>query len=340
MIRRAGDAGACARLALAACAALLAGAPARAAAVAPTSEYWDLYARFDSGERIFARLMLTDEGPGERNAVTTGSLLRADGGVVPLLKGKRGGDWQRSDDGLRLRIGKSVLERSGPEHRFAFGSTKYGVDLELRFTPAGLAAGSGSATAGYASEVLEMGAPVEGWYRLSNLREPRALRGTLALTHTRSWGPESERALRRIEFLSLGEGAALYLSDLTAPDGRRGRWLAARRDGRILYRSENFELELGAESPAVADPAYPFPAAFRIRNGELEGVVRLTNVLARQDLLDGLPLPIRMLLSFRMRPHRVWAESPYEVELRAAPDAPPSEFRGTGVTSITFLNPL
>ena len=37
------------------------------------SEYWDLYAHFETGERIFVRFLITNEGPGERAGVTIGT---------------------------------------------------------------------------------------------------------------------------------------------------------------------------------------------------------------------------------------------------------------------------
>jgi hypothetical protein len=329
-------------LACLAAAGLAVGAAANASdggAAAVATEYWDITARFESGERIFARSMITSDVPGSRNAVTTGNLVYADGRVVPFRKGKLGGDW--SLQGRRLEIGKSVLDRSGAQHLFSFGSEKYGVDLELRFAPEGpVADGADAGPEGYASEVLEMGTPVEGWYRVSGMDEPRRVAGTLALTHTRTRRNEAELALRRIEFLSLREGAALYVSDLTTPAGARARWLAVRSEGRILYRSAEFDVWLGPDSPDVGDRAYPFPTSLQIRNDDLRGEIRLANVLVEQDLFEGLPLPFRLLLSLRLRPHRVWTESPFEVELGTGPHNPPFELRGTGIASVTFLNPI
>ncbi len=60
----------------------------------------------------------------------------------------------------------------------------------------------------------------------------------------------------------------------------------------------------------------------------------------RHDLFEALPLPFRLWLSLRMRPHRVWTDSAFEVKIRSSPDTSPLEIRGTGITSVTFLNPL
>lgn len=305
------------------------------------SEYWDLYGRFDSGDRLFGRFLITNEGPGQRSAAAIGHLVRADGRAVPFHNGRRRGRWEISPDGRRIEIGSSVLDQRGPVHHFEFDSSKQGMKIHLSFEPVGPVAWSGGADpTGYGSDLLEIGAPVEGTVWVAGMARAEAVSGTLAVTHTWVERSESELALRRIEFLSLRGGTALYLSDLTTPSGERWRWLAIRHQGEILYRSAHFGLELGEPSPATADPAYAFPESLRIHNTELEGEIRLDRALLRHDMFEGLPLPFRLLLSFKMRPHRLWIDSSFEVKLRAGPKRPSLDLRGSGVTSVTFLNPL
>jgi len=56
--------------------------------------------------------------------------------------------------------------------------------------------------------------------------------------------------------------------------------------------------------------------------------------------LEAIPQPFRFLLSFKLRPHRVWARASFEVTLRAGPNSPETVLKGSGVTTITFTNPL
>jgi hypothetical protein len=305
------------------------------------TEYWDLYARFDSGGHLFGRFVITNEGPGERSAAAIGHLVRADGKAIPFRNGRRQGRWKVSDDGRRIEIGSSVLDQSGPTHRFEFDSSKQGMKVHLRFEPVGPVTWSdGAGPAGYRSDLLQMGAPVEGTAWVSGMERAEPVKGTMAVTHTWVDRSESDLALRRIEFLSLRDGTALYLSDLTTPSGERWRWLAIRHQGEILYHSDHFDVEMGAPSPAVADPAYPHPELLRIHNTDLEATIQLGEAVLRHDLFEALPLPFRLLLSFKMRPHRLWIDSSFEVKLRAGPTHPHLDLRGSGITSVTFLNPL
>ena len=63
------------KAALALIALALAASPARAQ-ILPDGDcagvYWDLTAAFSSGDRIYARVLVTRAGPGERNAVAMG----------------------------------------------------------------------------------------------------------------------------------------------------------------------------------------------------------------------------------------------------------------------------
>ena len=79
---------------------------ARLASQGSASEYWDLVARLDSNHSVFARFMITNQGPGTRTALAVGHLVQPDGTVVPFHNGRRWGRWkifafhaQRSWDG-------------------------------------------------------------------------------------------------------------------------------------------------------------------------------------------------------------------------------------------------
>ena len=46
------------------------------------SEYFDLLVRLDSGHRVFARFLVTNEGPGGGSAAAFGHVIRPDGTVL------------------------------------------------------------------------------------------------------------------------------------------------------------------------------------------------------------------------------------------------------------------
>ena len=71
----------------------------------------------------------------------------------------------------------------------------------------------------------------------------------------------------------------------------------------------------------------------------VEGQIELARPLLENDPLGVLPYPMRWLASLRMKPHRVWAESPFDVTLSRCSDRSPLAIQGTGLTALTFLDP-
>ncbi len=63
-------------------------------------------------------------------------------------------------------------------------------------------------------------------------------------------------------------------------------------------------------------------------------------MLLEDDPFEALPGPFRFLLSLKASPRRVWAESPYELRLGAPDAGAASVVEGSGITSVTFPNPL
>jgi hypothetical protein len=151
---------------------------------------------------------------------------------------------------------------------------------------------------------------------------------------------EARLALRRFDFVSLEEGAALLFYDLTTSGGKRLRWLAIEEAGRILYESEDFEVSLRGVLPQWREPRYPIPAALHLHNSELDAQIELGRILLQHEPLKDLPRLIRFLLSFRTRPKRVWTDSPFEVKVSSGSDRSLLRVRGTGIASVTYLNPL
>jgi hypothetical protein len=325
---------------------LLAAAPAprghpasRLASTDTASEYWDLVALFDSNHKLFARFMITNEGPGEHTGIAYGHFVEPDGTTWFFSNGRREGRWHLGPRGLYLKVGSSVLDLTGRPYALRVHKKKKGVDIDLHFTPDGPALWD-TQESGEAPPVdlLATSAPIEGsvWFR--GMPAPVELSGRVGLTHTWMDRSESELALRRIDFFSLRGERVLYFRDFEAPDGSRSRWLTIARDGESLFQSNDFELSYGGRSSAQKGPEYPLPATLRIRGQKVDGEIHLGAGLVHHDPMEDIPQPFRFLLSFKMRPHRVWTDSSFEVTLKFGSD--PVKIRGSGVAAVTFLNPI
>ena len=316
-------------------------ATARMSSAGSASEYWDLTAIFDTGHRVVGRFLITNEGPGNHSAVAVGHVVLPGGQTVKFRNGRRRARWKLDEKRSRIDIGSSLLDLQGPTRIFEYDNEKRG--LKIRFTieadetirRAG-AAGPG----GYQVELLDLSARAEGTLWTRGMDAPVALSGRAALTHT--WMDESEArlALRRFDFVSLEEGAAVLFYDLTTSGGKRLSWLVIEKAGQILYESEDLEVSLRGVLPQWSEPRYPLPAVLQLHNSELDGRIELGRILVQHEPLEDLPQPLRFLLSFRTRPKRVWTNSPFEVKVNSGSDRSYLRVRGTGIASVTYLNPL
>jgi hypothetical protein len=167
--------------------------------------------------------------------------------------------------------------------------------------------------------------------------EPLALSGRGGLTHTWMARSEPELVQRRIDFFSLHGDTLLYLLDLEAPNGAAKRWLRISRHGESLYESNDFALESSGRSAAESDSDYPLPGKITLSGPRLSGEITLGAGLLHHDPMQVIPQPFRFLLSLKMRPQRVWAESPFEMNYDSGAD--PVRIRGFGITVVTYLNP-
>jgi hypothetical protein len=307
------------------------------------SEYWDLTARFESGHRLMARFLVTNQGPGEHTGVALGHLIFPDGSHKAFENARRRARWEIDAEGLRLEMGSSLLDLRGPERSYAIDKNRAGVKIRLSIqaSPATSLA-SRSGPGGYSLRIIDVAAPIEGtvWVRDRGMPEPVAVRGRAALTHTWMKGAEAKLALRRIDFASLGDDAGISLVDLTTPDGGSLRWLAVHRDGRIVHETGDFELSLEGAVAGWKVARYPVPGALRFRDSRVDGSVELERIVLSHEPLELLPQPFRFLLSLEARPRRVWAESPFEVKFDPGSDRSSWQVRGTGIATVSFLNPL
>ena len=215
-------------------------------------------------------------------------------------------------------------------------NNKRGIKIHLFYEPDG-GPPAPSHAPGTGFELIDSDAPVHGTVWVKDMAAPLRVSGTLAVTHMWMDEAEPKLALRRIEFFSLEVDLSIYLSEVTAPEGERRRWLVVERDGEVVVSSERFDLTL--HPPMSGDDDYPLPARLRFEADGVDGEIRLGRVVLEHDPFEVLPQPFRFLLSFKSRPHRVWADSPFEVRLQVGSDRSPLLFRGSGITNITFLNP-
>jgi hypothetical protein len=303
-------------------------------------EYWDLVARFESGHRLFARVLVTNEGPGERTAVGVGHLIPPQGEVVQFRNGRLEGRWSVSDDGRSLRIGSTELHLAAPERRLEHDNNRRGIEIRVRLRADPSARHPRQdAPADYRVDLLDLAVPVEATVLVPGMTAPLELEGRGAFVHT--WMERSEQDLvqRRIDFSSLDAGAQVHLWDLTTPGGERHHWLVVVRDGKVLVETSELHVDLESR-PATPARGYPVPAALRLRGSGFSGRITLERQLLEHDPLGDLPQPFRFLLSFDMRPRRVWTDASYSLRLDAAPGRAALDLDGSGIASVTILNPL
>ena len=303
------------------------------------SEYWDIVAHFDSDHHLFARFLITNEGPGDRTAIATWQLIDPNGKRTEFRNGRRKKRWTLSPKGDRIEIGSSIFDQSAAEHRLEYDSTKRGIRVAFQYAPNGPVGWPGAANDPYPFDLLELGTPLTWTFWLKGMGEPVSVSGTISITHTWMKKSEADLTLRRIEFSSTGSGPSVYLSDRTTPSGERERWLVVARDGKLLYQTSDFELDL-ADSSTDKSRDYPTPEELRISSSGLEGVIQTGPRMVDINPLEAIPQPFRFLLSFRLRPHRVWARASFEVRLLVGQHTPETVRKGSGVTTVTFTNPL
>lgn len=311
-----------------------------------SSEYWDVTAVFDSGHRIFARFSITNEGPGDRTAYALGQIVFPDGRIVPFQNGRREGNWRLSDDGLRLKIGSSVLDLHGPARHFEVDKNKQGIKFFLDFERGEEPVRSWSdAPRGYHVDLVTLGAPIRGtiWVR-GVLDEPVPVAGAVSLTHT--WMDRSEPGWirRRLEphlLVSEDGQSHVYLLEVMLKKGEAHRWLVVQR-GSEWHEAHDFDL-MPVSERLPGDPRYPVPRALHVKGQDVKGNnvtgrIEMEGRILEHDPLSIAPRLFRWLLSFRTSPSQVWLTS--KVSLEWSDPAGSFTVRGLGVSSFYFMNPM
>jgi len=308
------------------------------------SEYWDLAMRLDSGHVVFARFLHTHTGPGDGNAVVTGHVLTSAGSAHEFRNGRRAGRWKLSAGGRRLDVGSSHLDLSGPQYRLEIAKKR--VKLDLYFVPTGRTHTPPEVTpVGYRVDLLASSAPVTGSLWLKGMQEPVEVLGHATLVHTEMREREAGLVLRRIEFFSLQQGAALYLLEVLTPMGKRTRWMNVSDGDETVFSTTEVDVATSGdacvgrrEGPCSKQTEYWVPKSLGVKSRGLEAQFRLEKMLLASDPLELLPGPIRWVVSLVMRPHRVWAETAFDVTLSPGPEHLPIPQQGSGITAIAFLN--
>lgn len=294
-------------------------------------EYWDVTAWFDSGERFFARFLVTNQGPGMRSAAAVGHFIRADREtIVPFKWGRRDGDWTLGADGRRVTIGKASLDVSGPTLAVRIDSKKHGIDLRLEIDgPANVQAfRSGGPVETFA---VAMPAPARAILNVDDPSRTERIVGSAAIVHR--WGdrPETETTSRRDEIYARRGDVALYATTATSTDGTARTTYDLRRgaDDRSATRprAQSYDGEL---LPGSGD-GYPVARVWHIAlASDVEARATLTPPVLRMNPLNVLPQPFRFLLGLGGTPQRVWADANVRLGLGAGD---PAELGGVAVTS-------
>ncbi len=306
-------------------------APQLSTASAAT-EYWDVTAWLDSGDRVVARFLVTNQGPGSHTAAAVGHVVLASGRTLPFKWGRLRDAWTLAPDGRKLKIAKATLDLSGAAIVCMVRSPKHGVEFRLEIERPSTLVGIRGLAPGYPIDVAMPG-PARG-----NIAG-RAVGGVAAVTHTWVEATEAEIIRRRIELFAFGPDLTAYVVDLMRADGTRKSAAYVARAGATVVALEDVALDFGTTSTSGGDPRYPLPTAWHAKTAGLALDIAVGPELLRMNPLDLLPQPFRLLLSLGARPQRVWADASVALQLPASGDAapPPTTLRGLAVA--TFARP-
>ena len=309
---------------------------ARLSDAAEAMEYWDVAAQLDSGHRLFARFLITNEGPGAHTAAAVGHLVLPDGTVTPIKYGRTRDGWQLSPDRRRLKIASAVLDLSQPLWQVEIDSDTYGFKVRLQLSRAAVPVSTEPLPGAYWVDVVTP-TPARGTVWLRGMAAPLTVEGTVALTHTRMERNEADLVQRRAELFARAGDLGVYLADLTLADGRqRGTLIVCDNTG-VRYRSDDLPVSLAAPLTAPGDPAYPVPARWQFGRPEAGGTVRLEREWLRWAPLDIVPQPFRFLLSLRAEPQLVWADAELDLDLAADGASGAAKVRGGHGTALVAL---
>jgi hypothetical protein len=295
--------------------------------------YWDLTASFTSGDRVYARVLVTRAGPGDLNAAGVGYWIAPDGTQTHFQNGRGEGEFEWSEAGDRVRIGSTRLDVGAGETSFQVDNDKRGVKLRVAIealretSTAPIFAGDPEV------DVLALGLAATGHVWRTGMVEPRKLRGAATLVRTRHGACESDRSALRIDLHHLASDGALLLIHERLADGAQRNWLGwhTPRGPLRTLRPETIALEDWRPEPEGP----PLPHRLSVSDRAVRGAVAIGASHLSIDPLEALPRLVRMLYWFGARPRRIWADATSELASGAS-DALP---RGAAIASFSFLRP-
>ncbi len=293
--------------------------------------YWDVTAAFASGDRVYARVIVTRVGPGERNAAGVGFWIAPDGTQTRFQNGRSEGEFEVSDSGDRVRIGSTRLELGEAAQVFEVDNDRRGVKVRLaieapRSKSVGIFPGDPEV------DLLVLGRPATARVWRTGMAAPRELRGAATVVRTRHRVCEPEVSALRVDVHRLtANDASLFVHERLVGGAQRS-WLGWRgaRGVRTL-RPETVALE---DWRAEGDGP-PLPHQIRPTGRALSGSIAIRAPHLSVDPLDALPRLVRMLYWFGARPRRIWADATSELASNAGKSLP----RGAMIASFTLLRP-
>jgi hypothetical protein len=294
-------------------------------------------ASFSSGHRVFARWLLTREGPGNRAGIAQLEVVLPDGRAQSFTWGRLDERWSLGPDRLRFAVGSAVLDLHGPARRVEIDSRGKALRLVLDFAevapPAWPVAAPGS---GPHFDLVQL-SPATGSLRIGDGEEAK-LAGALCLKHVWSDARESSLALRWLDFFAWRAGTGVFSSELTLRDGTRRRWLAVQRGAATALGVDR--LEQSEVAGPGGEAGYPAPQLVAIRGENLRLDLRAGREILRANPLDAAPAPLRFLLALTARPRRIWLDAAFDLAVGPPGSKAALALEGDGLLAVTYLDRL
>jgi hypothetical protein len=295
--------------------------------------YWDLTAAFASGDRVYARVLVTRAGPGELNAAGVGFWIAPDQTQTRFQNGRGEGEFEWSETGDRVRIGSTRLEVGAAATSLEVDNDRRGVKLRVEIEAQRQTSTAAIFAGDPEVDVLALGLPATGRAWRRGMAQPSLLRGTATLVRTRHHACEAERSALRVDVHRLEpDGTSLLVHERLA-DGAQRNWLGwhTPRGPLRTLRPESIALE--DWRPEQEGP--PLPHRLRASGDALRGDVAIGTSHLSIDPLDALPRFVRMLYWFGAHPRRIWADATSELVSSGSEALP----RGAAIASFSFLRP-
>jgi hypothetical protein len=301
---------------------------------ASASETWDLFARLDTGDTLFAMVTLVNTGWGGRTAIALGQLVEADGTSHPFSRTERPGGYRLEAGGRRIDLHSVVLDLSQQPWRFVVAKN----ELEIRLAVHSIGAPAWPSGAERSHCPLDLLAPTgrasASWRLPLEDRGRPAAAGAAGLTHRWMPGLEVGCLQRGLEVFAMDGARGLYYREVTAADGTIRPWLVFDEDGRRVFAGVPFRHEIGWRAAA---PGYPEAAWLRFEAPGVAGRVDFPAPLGVFEPLGRLPGPLRWMFGLASRPRLEWSAPRFEIRTG---DADPGEtWSGVGVAKLSYTNP-